>query len=308
MKSDRRTALVTGATGAIGMALLELLEQEEWNVCVLMNPQSDRNERMKKFHNAQLIPCSLKEISGLDVSLMEYSFDCFFHLAWMGASGAARNNWSLQVKNIEYTLDAVRLAGQLGCKTFVGCGSQAEYGPVNTRLSADTPTVPETGYGMAKLCAGQMSRKLCEELGIKHIWTRILSVYGPFDGENTMVISGLRKMISNEETAFSDGTQKWDYLYCKDAAKALYLLALKGEHGRTYPLGSGQCRPLREYIEIMARESQYKLQPGLGKIQRQPGRLEYLCADTEWAEKIGFMPETGFDEGIRQTINWIKQQ
>lgn len=70
---------------------------------------------------------------------------------------------------------------------FVGAGSQAEYGRVNHALTPDTPCFPENGYGMAKLCAGQMSRVECEKLGLVHIWPRILSVYGPYDGKNAMI-------------------------------------------------------------------------------------------------------------------------
>ena len=55
-------------------------------------------------------------------------------------------------------MDAVNLAHRLGCEFFIGAGSQAEYGRVEGKLNAQVPTNPENGYGMAKLCAGQMSR------------------------------------------------------------------------------------------------------------------------------------------------------
>lgn len=51
-----------------------------------------------------------------------------FHFGWMGTTGAARNDMDLQCRNIAYTIDAVRLAQRFGCKTFIGAGSQAEYG------------------------------------------------------------------------------------------------------------------------------------------------------------------------------------
>ena len=96
-----------------------------------------------------------------------------------GTTGAARNDMPLQTRNIASALQAAELAAKLGCNTFVGAGSQAEYGRTEQLLSPETPVFPENGYGMAKLCAGQMSRIRCQELGIKHVWVRILSVYGP---------------------------------------------------------------------------------------------------------------------------------
>ena len=63
----------------------------------------------------------------------------------------------LQNNNVKYALQAVKAAKELGCTRFVGAGSQAEYGRVEGTLTPDTPAFPENGYGIAKLCAGQMT-------------------------------------------------------------------------------------------------------------------------------------------------------
>lgn len=99
-----------------------------------------------------------------------------------------------------------------------------------------------------------MSRQLCGQLGLKHIWTRILSVYGPYDGERTMLSSAVREFASSRQTHFTKGEQLWDYLYSGDAAEILYLLGLNGKADKTYVLGSGTARPLREYIETLAKK------------------------------------------------------
>ena len=57
----------------------------------------------------------------------------------------------------------LKFFAKLGCYKFIGAGSQAEYGRVEGKLTALTLTFPENGYGIAKLCAGQMSRILCEQ-------------------------------------------------------------------------------------------------------------------------------------------------
>ena len=55
----------------------------------------------------------------------------------------------MQNANIKYTLDAVELAKRLGCKTFIGAGSQAEYGRVEGTISEKTDKNPENGYALA---------------------------------------------------------------------------------------------------------------------------------------------------------------
>ena len=189
-------------------------------------------------------------------------------------------------------------------------------------LSPETPVFPENGYGMAKLCAGQMSRIRCQELGIKHVWVRILSVYGPFDGPNTMVSATLRKLLCGEHAAFTPAEQQWDYLYSEDAARALFLAAEHGKSGKIYVLGSGQIHPLREYIvrireavceridTLRVQEGQNKYlkagSVGIGELPYPKGQVMFLGADlTELTNDTGFVPEVDFEEGIRRTIDGI---
>src|SRR5699024_9923073 len=113
---------------------------------------------------------------------------------------------------------------------------------------ASTPAFPESGYGMAKLCAGQMSRSLARQLGLKHIWMRVLSVYGPNDGGQSLVMSVIHALQNGETPRCTKGEQQWDYLYSEDAARAFYLAAERGKDGKIYILGNGKVRPLAEYI------------------------------------------------------------
>ena len=145
-------------------------------------------------------------------------------------------------------IDLNKLGAALGCRVFVGAGSQAEYGRVEGMLEPATPANPENGYGMAKLCAGLMSRTEAAALGMDHVWARVLSVYGPHDGPATMISGTIRALLAGQCPPLTQGEQKWDYLYSADAAEAFYRMARSGQNGAVYPLGSGQARPLREYI------------------------------------------------------------
>lgn len=299
-------AIITGATGAIGMALINELLEKNIEVLVIVRPDSGRLDRLPVHEHLRVLRCPL---DALDTVTREEigNFDICFHLAWVGTIGSQRDDMYLQLKNVQYTLDAVHMAHRLKCKVFIGAGSQAEYGRVEGKLTAKTPVDPEMGYGIAKLCAGQMSRLECRKLGLRHEWVRILSVYGPYDGEATMIISGIRKMLRGERPAFSKGEQQWDYLYSEDAARALYLIALKGRDGAVYLLGSGKARPLYEYIETMQASIDQGTDAGIGELPYRKGQVMYLCADIgELTADTGFVPAVPFDEGIRRTIEWCR--
>lgn len=303
-----KTAVVTGPTGAIGIALIQKLITEGVRVYAVVREDSKRVGRLPRSPLVIPVYLDLSEMSELRGKICE-TCDVFYHFAWSGTIGSERNNVCLQTQNIAYTLDAVRAAKELGCRKFIGAGSQAEYGRKEGILKPDTPTDPENGYGMAKLCAGQMSRLLCEQLDIEHVWVRILSVFGPGDGEKSMIMSAIGALLQKEKPKFTPGGQMWDYLYSRDAAAALYLLGEKGTGGKTYCLGSGHARKLSEYILILRDSVDPALPVGLGAIPYGEKQVMFLCADiTDLQKDTGFVPAYTFEEGIRETISWYREE
>ena len=306
--------VITGPTGAIGMALIQKCIDEKISVLAICHKGSERIANMPQSAYLDVFEADLSDLKNIEkksVGLSEDDqFDIFYHFAWAGTTGQARNNMPLQISNIQYTMDAVELAGRLGCTCFVGAGSQAEYGRVEGRLSADTPAFPENGYGMAKLCAGEMSRVRCEELGIRHIWTRILSVYGPYDGKGSMIMSTILKLSEGQRASLTAGGQKWDYLYSDDAAQAMLLLGKNGISGRIYVIGSGKAEPLKEYIEQL--NESVRLQNGstgelgFGDIPYGEKQVMHLEADISLLKAdTSFEPQTDFAEGIQKTIKHL---
>ncbi len=299
-------AVISGATGAIGMALIELLQKNKIQTLVLCRKLSKRSERIVEGKYVKCIDCSLEDMKDFSLDTDE-KYDVFFHFAWAGTMGEARNDMYLQNKNVEYTLDALHLAKRLGCDTFIGAGSQAEYGRVEGVLNSKTPTFPENGYGIAKLCASQMSREEAKNLNIRHIWTRILSVYGPYDNENSMVMSTVRKLCNGVVPGFTAGEQVWDYLYSKDAAGAFLALAEKGRDGEIYCLGSGKAEQLKDYIYKIRDAVDKNAKLSLGAVPYAPFQVMHLEADiTKLTDDTGFVPKYSFDKGIEETVQWAK--
>lgn len=317
-----KQAIVTGPTGAVGMALVRQLNMEGVQVAAVMRPASARRARLEELlampdfscteTRLTIVDCGLDELEMLGDRLAAAGFavgdDCvFYHLGWDGTFGNSRNNMYGQNLNVRYALDAVEAAKRLGCTAFVGTGSQAEYGRAEGRLTAATPTFPENGYGIAKLCAGQMTRLACQEAGIRHVWTRILSVYGPYDGMKTMVMSLIHSLLCHETPRCTAGGQMWDYLYSGDAGRALAAAGRSGRDGSIYVVGSGNARPLREYIEIIRDETAPGAAIGFGEVAYSPNQVMYLCADIdELTRDTGFVPQVDFKTGIRQTIEYVK--
>lgn len=301
-----KRVIITGPTGAIGIALINKLIEEGVHVTAVCHRGSKRVSRIPQGNLVNIIECDLDELEQLPTRLSTV-YDVFYHFAWACTVGDSRNNINAQMRNIQYTIAAVETAKQLGCKKFIGAGSQAEYGRYEGALNAEVPVFPENGYGIAKLCAGQLSRIRCHQLGMEHIWTRILSVYGPCDGENTLIMSLIRSLSEGNKPKCTKGEQIWDYIYSGDAANAFYLLGKCGIDGKVYCIGNGQGYPLSEYITALRDMLAPDQEIGFGDVPYNDKQVMYLCADiSELQDDTGFIPEVKFAEGIANTIKWYR--
>ena len=113
-----------------------------------------------------------------------------------------------------------------------------------------------------------------------------------------MIPQVIRKLLAGEKPSLTAGEQIWDYLYAGDAAEALYRMALYGEHGRIYPVGSGIGQPLHKYIEELRDMIDPSLPLGFGEIPYASGQVMHLEANIAvLKEETGFEPKVTFEEG-----------
>ena len=300
-----KKVVITGPTGCIGAALSRALLADGCEVYAVCRPNSP-NIRLLPVHSSiHVVESDIKDLSLLE-SRLGGGFDTFFHLAWSGTFGADRNDAQRQLNNVKYTLDAVKLAKDIGCRMFIGAGSQAEYGHFDRPADDTLVPKPFTFYGAAKLSAGQMSRVRADQIGIAHAWVRIFSIYGPGDDKNTLVHFLIRELLADRSPALTAGEQTWDYLYSDDAAKALAAVAESGKDGSVYNLGSGEQRVLKEYISVIRDIVSPKTVLRLGDRPYGQDQVMYLSADIKKLTKdTGFVPKTTFEEGVKQTLKAI---
>ena len=268
--------LLTGATGMIGSAIVREALKRDCEVTCLIRANSTRAANIPNDSRVHVVNCDITDYGALELG---GKYDAFMHLAWEKTSVGGRDDVDCQLKNIQYTLDAVRLAARCGCKVFIGAGSQAEYGVKTEPLTCDMPVNPESGYGIAKFAAGKFAGMLCKQLGIRFNWLRILSVYGPNDGSNTLISYVTRELKAGRSPELTKCEQMWDYLHCDDAARAFFAVAEKGVDGKTYPLGSGHGRPLSEYVEKIRDAINPSIKIEFGKKPYYPHQPMYLVAD-----------------------------
>lgn len=295
--------VISGGTGVLGTALIRCAKKQGFDIVCIVRTDSERAKALIDSDAVGIIQADLKDYAMLDPVIT--GCDAFIHLAWEKTFGNARDDIDAQMRNIQYTLDAVRLAKKMGCKVFIGAGSQAEYGSVQCPLTGDTPVHPESGYGIAKYTAGRLSALLCTQLGIRHNWLRILSVYGLNDTPYTLISYVVNELNNGRSPELTKCEQIWDYLYADDAARAILAVAQKGVHGKVYPLGSGRACKLSEYVGIIRDYINPDIAIKFGVKEYYPHQPMYLQADiTELTKDTGWVPEVSFLEGVKDVYNF----
>ena len=292
--------IVTGATGCVGSAVVRRALANGINVTCILHQGSKRQSNLPNDKRLKIVECNLSNYHSME---LDGKYDAFIHLAWDKTFGASRDDAEVQARNIQYTMDAVQLAHRCGCSVFVGAGSQAEYGIQSVDLTPELPVKPESGYGIAKYAAGKLSAMLCKSLGMRQCWVRILSVYGPNDGENSLISYLIREFKAGNSPQLTKCEQMWDYLYADDAADAILAVAEKGDDGKAYPLGSGKGRRLSDYVEDIRMAVNSAVEARYGSKEYYPHQPMHLVADIcELTKDTGWSPIYKFENCIKKII------
>jgi nucleoside-diphosphate-sugar epimerase len=292
--------IMTGATGFIGKALCEELYDRGFQVTAIVNSGS---------MNLSKLPGYVKTIElCLDnVDRIQGEYDLFYHLAWNGSSGSDRDDCDIQRVNITWTMNLLRLAKRLGCKRFIGAGSQAEYGRVKGLCNENTAPNPFMMYGKVKLEAYNEGINLAKQLGIEFVWPRIYSVYGIGESRETVLSYVIDSLLQGKQPELSLCDNMWDFLYVTDCARALADLGdlKKALHG-IYNVSYDSPRLLREFIEDVVEIVNPGIKPIYGVKEVDKNKTFWLEPDVSKLKAIPFTPEIDFKQGIKMKYESMK--
>lgn len=298
--------IVTGATGFIGTALCEELLRNGHDVAAVIRPGSRKRDKLSFSEQLndrlRVLEIALEDLASLEQEVGKA--DVFYHLAWNGSAGAAREDFDVQYTNISYTAGAVRAAVKCGCHKFVGAGSQAEYGVVHGEAKEEeTVPHPFMMYGAAKLATYQMGQVLAKQLGISFVWPRIYSIYGVGENPGTLVNYVIDSLRKGETPRLSPCENMWNYMYITDCVRALRILGENRETEGIYNVASEDTRPLRKFVEEIRDIVAPGAELGFGMKKSDPKRTFWLEPDVGRLRRLEFQCNTKFADGLERECN-----
>lgn len=299
-----KKAIVTGASGFLGKALVqELIEQGVEVIAVVRNEASSRQ---LKNYNTQVLVCPLDNYNNLPSLITDKDIDVFYHFAWEGTSGSDRGNVKLQLGNIQGTCDAVHAASKIGCNKFIFAGSIMEYEAI--QYVPEDYSTPGIGYiySTAKQTADFMAKTIANSLKLPYVTAIISNIYGVGERSTRLINTTIHKLINKEHMSFTHGEQLYDFLYITDAVRAFYLIGKNGKAFTSYYIGNPVPHPLNEFIVSIRNIVSKDIELHFGEIPFNGALLNYTEFDTtKLYREFNFTPAVPFEEGIQKTLNWI---
>ena len=305
---DGRTVMVTGGAGFLGTHLCENLRERSDSVEIFV-PRSDDYD--------------LRERTAIRQAFFDSEADTVIHLAaTVGGIGANRENPGRYFyENAVMGIELMEMARQFGVEKFTVLGTICAY-PKHTPVpfSEDDlfdgyPEETNAPYGIAKKALLTQSWAYRTQYDFDSIYLMPVNLYGPrddFDLETSHVIPAIiRKCAEARErgddtiTAWGTGEPTREFLYVEDAADGILTATERYDGCDPINLGSGMEISIRDLVETIADITGFEgeVRWDTSKPDGQPRRR----LDTSRArERFGWSAQTGFEEGLKRTIEWYE--
>ena len=302
-------ALVTGGAGFIGSHLVRRLLADGDSVTVVDDLSTGRRDNL----------------AGCDVVLVERDLsrdalddlvkgvDAIFHLAAVpSVPRSVREPLRSHEAAATATLRLLEAARAAGVRTFVNSSSSSVYGNVARPPMVETmPTLPRSPYAVAKLAAEGYTRVFAALHGMRTVSLRYFNVFGPRQDPTSAYAAALPRFVSayvrrERPKVYDDGRQSRDFTHVANVVEANVLAARAPKlEGESVNIAAGEPRSVLDLLDEIAAVFGYKLEPEF--LPPRPGDIRDSHADISLARKLlRYAPVTGFSEGLRETIAWLR--
>ena len=311
-----KRVIVTGGAGFLGSFVTEKLQQR--GAAEIIVPHIEQYNLVQPADIERLYNDSLSTHPDKKLETI------VIHLAALaGGIGANRARPAdFFYINLMMGVQLMHQAWMKGIEKFVAIGTICAYPkftPLPFReenLWDGYPEETNAPYGLAKKMLLVQAQAYREQYGFNAIYLLPVNLYGPRDNfnlETSHVIPALiRKCLAAQErgddqiTLWGDGTPTREFLYVEDAAEGILLAAERYNRSEPVNLGSAQEVSIKNLAELIARlagfEGKFVWDPS--KPNGQPRR----ALDVHRAEQyFGFRAQMPFEEGLRRTIEWYRQ-
>ncbi len=308
-----RRVLVTGAAGFIGSHLTERLVELGARTRVLLRYTSSASRGwLEQSPSVDALEIVSGDLSDRDViARAMQDVEVVFHLAALIGIPYSYEAPSSYVRtNIEGTAAVLHAAHAAGVARVVHTSTSEVYGTaVRVPMPEDHPLQPQSPYAASKASADLLAFSYHRSFGLDVATLRPFNTYGPRQSNRAIIPTIVTQALSRSTIELGHLSPTRDFTHVLDTVEGFIRVGeSKGVAGETFNVGSGR--------EISVGDLASRIQSILGTARpviAHPSRqrpatseVERLCADASKIQRLGWTPRFTLDDGLRQTIDWIK--
>ena len=314
--SEKPLFLITGGAGFIGSNLCEAILSMGHRVRVLDNLSTGYARNIEGFRDSpkfEFIEGDIRDASLCDRVCKGADY-VLHQAAAVSVPESIEKPIEYTMTNIMGTVNMMEAAAKNGVKKFVYASSSAVYG--------DDETMPKreemlgnrlSTYAVTKFAAEEYAHQYTMHYGLDCYGMRYFNVYGRRQDPNGAYAAVIPKFIEcllrdEPPTINGDGEQSRDFVYVEDVVQA-NLLACVASHeaaGEAYNVAAGKRSSLNEMYAVLSELLGKDLKPVFGPERK--GDIRHSRADiSKICEKLGYAPEYDFEKGIKEAIQWYKE-
>lgn len=317
MNWANRNVLVTGAGGFIGSHLTEKLVDLNANVKAFVRYNSRNNWGLlellpkEKLDQIEVIMGDIRDFNAV-MRAME-DVDIVFHLASLIAIPYSYVHPREVVEtNVLGTLNVLMAANENGVKRFVHTSTSEVYGTAKyVPIDENHPLQGQSPYSASKIGADELARSFYCSFNLPVAIIRPFNTYGPRQSARAVIPTIITQALTSDKVYLGNLYPTRDYTYIDDTIRAFIMIAeCKNAVGEVVNIGSNFEISIgdlaKKIISIIGKDVKIVIDPR--RVRPERSEVERLrCDNTKAKRLLGWEPKITLDEGLKRTIEWIKE-
>jgi dTDP-glucose 4,6-dehydratase len=307
--------LVTGAAGFIGSNFVHYwVERHPDDEVVALDLLTYAGNKANLRGIEEQIDFVEGDIGDLELGrrlLEEYDIEVVVNFAAESHNSLAvvdpRRFFHTNVIGTQTLLEAARDVG--GLQRFHHVSTCEVYGDLpldsDETFTEESPYRPRTPYNASKAGADHAVRAYHETFGIPISITNCSNNYGPYQFPEKVIPLFVTNALDDRELPMYASTQnKREWLHVRDHCRAIELVLESDRIGETYNVGSGLEASIEDIADLVVRLTG-KSESLKTIVPDRPGHdRRYLLDSSKLRRELGWEPEIGWEEGLRETVEW----
>ena len=297
----KKKILVTGGTGMIGSHLLRRLVADFEHPIVFMRRNSCVSRIKDIMHKLQIERVDLLDKNDLLKKIKLYNPKIIFHLASSYFNPPDLNITDHFKINLKGTINLLESIKEIKNVRFIYTGSQAQY-EQSDFMSEDSPSIPDSVYGVSKQSASLISRVLCQKYDIQFFELRLFTPFGEWEKSSRLIPYVVNSILTKKQIVIRTRYAQGDYTYITDVIEGLVKVSnLKYNNNLLINICSGKFISVDEVVNKILKVMNKKI--NVKFLDSSPkNNFKRKSSNLLAKENIGWSPKVSFEKGLKNTV------